>query len=138
MALQVYLNFDGNCRQVVRFYQDVFRTEEPQIMTFAEMPPDPEYPIPEELADRVMHTSLEIFGDTVMFSDTWPGMPLTVGNNFSLTVMTKDEDEIKRLYERLRVNGRVEMELQETFWSQCFGSVVDQFGISWQLSLEEA
>lgn len=137
MALQVYLNFNGNCREAVGFYQEVFQTEEPQIMTFAEMPPDPEYPIPDDLAQLVMHTSLEICGDVVMFSDTWPGSPLTVGNNFSLTISLEEERDIKRLYEALKEGGRIEMELQETFWSKMYGSVVDRFGITWQLNLDE-
>lgn len=29
------------------------------------------------------------------------------------------------------------MELQETFWSKCYGSVTDKFGIPWQLSYDE-
>jgi PhnB protein len=28
------------------------------------------------------------------------------------------------------------MELQETFWSKCYGSLKDKFGIEWQLSYD--
>lgn len=29
------------------------------------------------------------------------------------------------------------MELQETYWSKCYGSLKDKFGIAWQLSYHE-
>ena len=36
MAVDVYLVFNGNCREAVEFYADVFNTEKPQFMTFGE------------------------------------------------------------------------------------------------------
>jgi PhnB protein len=80
MAIDVYLNFDGNCREVAEFYAQTFGTEQPQIMTFGEAPPNPDYPLPEEAKDLVMHTRLNINGSNVMFSDVFPGMPFIKGN----------------------------------------------------------
>lgn len=28
------------------------------------------------------------------------------------------------------------MDLQETFWSKCYGLLTDKFGINWQFSLD--
>ena len=58
MAIEVYLNFKGNCREAVEYYAQVFKTEEPKIMTFGEMPPNEEYPLPEEAKNLIMHTRL--------------------------------------------------------------------------------
>ncbi len=44
MSVDAYLNFNGNCRQAVEFYAEVFGTEQPNIMTFGETPPNPEFP----------------------------------------------------------------------------------------------
>lgn len=134
MAIQVYINFDGNCREAVTYYQKVFETNEPNFMTFGSMPPSEEHPIPDAAKDLVMHTELVISGDTVMFSDTWPGMPLVVGNNISLTIVDTDMDKIKAWFAAMKVDGTVEMDLQETFWSKCYGSLKDKFGIIWQFS----
>lgn len=41
MSIDVYLNFNGNCRDAAEFYAEVFGTERPQIMTFGETPPIP-------------------------------------------------------------------------------------------------
>jgi PhnB protein len=38
---------------------------------------------------------MTIAGDTIMFSDQFPGMPYNVGNHMSLAVISDDMDEIK-------------------------------------------
>lgn len=134
MAIDVYINFNGNCREAVEYYAEVFGTEKPQIMTFGETPPDPNFTLPEEAKNLVMHTRLNISGSNVMFSDTFPGMPFVAGNNISLAFHSKDMDEIKSLFHKLKEGGKVGMELQETFWSNLYGSVTDKFGIEWQFN----
>lgn len=138
MAIDIYLNFNGNCREAVEYYAQVFETEAPQIMTFGEAPQDPSYTLPDEAKHLVMHSRLSINGSTVMFSDVFPGMPFIEGNNISLTLVNKDQDQIKTWFNKLKEGGKVGMELQETFWSKCYGSLKDKFGIEWQLSQENA
>lgn len=137
MAINMYLIFDGNCREAVEFYAQVFETATPQIMTFGEAHQDPNYPLPEEAKNLVMHTYLEISGAKIMFSDNFPGTPFTAGNNFSIAFLSKNKDEIVSVFSKLKEGGNVEMELQETFWSKCYGSLTDKFGISWQVNLED-
>ncbi|WP_394137843.1 VOC family protein [Cytobacillus oceanisediminis] len=131
MAVNAYLNFNGNTREAVEFYAEVFETEKPEIMTFGDSPPNPEYPLPEEAKNLVMHTRLNICGSNVMFSDTFPGMPFTVGNNINLAIVIKDPDDLKKYFNKLKEGGTVGMELQETFWSKCYGQLTDKFGITW-------
>ncbi|MCM3718878.1 VOC family protein [Fictibacillus phosphorivorans] len=136
MSVDVYLTFNGNCREAVAFYADVFKTEKPQIMTFGEAPPHPDHELPEEAKNLVMHTRLQIDGSNVMFSDTFPGMPFTEGNNITLAIVNEDADQIRSMYEGLKEGGNVVMELQETFWSKLYGQVTDKFGIHWQLNYD--
>lgn len=138
MAINIYMNFNGNCREVVEFYADVFQTEQPRIMTFGESPQNPDFPLPLEAKNLVMHSQLQIFGSTIMFSDTFPGQPVVIGNNISLTIVTTDELAIRQSFDRLKESGEVIMELQETFWSKCYGSVTDKFGMVWQLNYESS
>ncbi|QDQ00756.1 VOC family protein [Lysinibacillus fusiformis] len=137
MAVEVYLIFNGNCREAVSFYEKIFNTDKAEIMTFGDSPQNPDYQLPEEAKDLVMHTRLSILGSNVMFSDTFPGSPFTVGNNVTLALVTNDEAQLRSAYEGLKEGGKVTMELQETFWSKCYGSLTDKFGIEWQLSHEE-
>ncbi|MCZ8531875.1 VOC family protein [Psychrobacillus psychrodurans] len=136
MAIDVYLTFNGNCREAAEFYAEVFKTEKPEIMTFGESPQNPDYVLPEESKDLVLHTRLNINGSNIMFSDTFPGSPFMEGNNISLAFVSKEEDMVKSAFNALKEGGRVSMELQETFWSKCYGSLRDKFGIEWQFSHE--
>lgn len=137
MRIQPYLNFNGNCREAVEFYADVFKTEKPRIMLFGDMPSNDGFPNSEETKNLVMHAEIKINDSTLMFSDVAPGMPFVVGNNISLTFMSSDIDEMKSIFNKLKSNGNVIMDLQETFWSKCYGFLTDQFGIGWQISYEK-
>ena len=137
MSISVYVNFNGNCREAVEFYAEVFKAEQPKFMTFGDVPDDPSFPLTEDVKKLVMNASLTINGSVVMFSDTPPFMPFTAGNNISLVINNNNLDEITALFNKLKVGGSVSMELQETFWSKCYGFVIDKFGIGWQLNYEE-
>jgi PhnB protein len=62
-----------------------------------------------------------------------PGESLVKGNSISLAVMRQNVDDIKLLFDKLKEGGSVEMELQETFFSKCYGSIRDKFGVIWQV-----
>lgn len=133
MSLNVYIRFNGNCRQAVEYYADVFGCQKQNIMTFGQFHNETDFPTAGEAKNRVMHTFLNICGQDVMFSDCPPGMPVAQGDNFSLTYGTKDKDEITRIFNRLKDDGgQTGMELCETSWSDWYGSITDKFGISWQ------
>jgi len=136
MSVDVYLNFNGNCREAVEFYAKVFGIENPQIMAFGDTPPNPEFTLPEEAKNLVMHARLNISGSNVMFSDVFPGMPFIEGNNITLALVSANLDEIQSAFDKLKVGGSVRMELQETFWSKSYGQLTDKFGILWQLSYD--
>ncbi|MCD1257277.1 VOC family protein [Paenibacillus athensensis] len=136
MSVDVYLNFNGNCREAAEYYAEVFETEKPKFMTFGETPPNPEYPLPEEAKSLIMHTRLNIDGSNVMFSDVFPGMPFVQGSNISLAVVSKDAEKLKQQFARLKEGGTVVMDLQETFWAKLYGSLKDKFGIEWQFNLD--
>lgn len=137
MAVNVYLIFDGKTREALALYKEAFQTEDAHVMTFGEGHSGDEYPIPEEAKERIMHANVEIMGSTIMFSDTFPGHPYTVGNNVTLAVVTSDETKLRDAFAILAREGKISMELQETFWSKCYGSLIDKFGIEWQFSLEQ-
>jgi PhnB protein len=137
LAVDAYINFNGNCREAVEFYADVFQAGKPQFMTFGEAPPDPDYSMPEEAKDLIMHTHLMVEGSRIMFSDVFPDMPFSQGNNISLSVSNKDEERLRSYFEKLQLGGHVNMDLQKTFWSRLYGSVTDRFGIEWQVNHED-
>jgi PhnB protein len=133
MSIQVYLYFNGNCRDALEFYEKAFETEKPKIMLYGEAPASG-FPMTDDLKKLVLNASITIKGSEIMMSDVPPGKPFTNGDNFSLTVMSDDKNDIRTMFDRIKDGGEVQMELQETFWSKLYGSATDKFGISWQLN----
>lgn len=137
MAIHAYINFNGNCREAVEYYANVFETEKPRIMAYGDNPQDPNYPMDEKTKELVMHTNVKIAGSTVMFSDIPPGMPFAPGNNISLAILSNNIDKLKYWFNQLKEGGTISMDLQETFWSKCYGFLTDKYGIGWQFNFEE-
>lgn len=138
MSVNAYLNFDGNAKEVVNYYAEVFETDAPYIQTFSEgMGEDPGFEIPEADKGRIMHASIHIEGSALMFSDTFSGTGEYIqGNNISLALVSKDGDYLERAYHRLAEEGIVTMALGPVDWSPAYGMLVDKFGISWLFSQE--
>lgn len=140
-TINVYLTFDGNCKEAFDFYRSVFGGEFPYVGTFGEMPPQEGMPpIPDDMKDRIMHISLAISEDTVLMgSDTggeW-GANFKQGNNFSMSLTTDDKDDANRIFNELSNGGEITMPMQDTFWGDYFGTIVDKFGINWMISFRE-
>ncbi len=131
--INVYLTFDGNCREAMKFYATCLGGEL-FMMPFSEAPME----LPKEAKDRIMHARLTRGSAVLMASDTMPGMPLQQGNNFSVSVQCESAQEVERLHAALGERGKVTMPPQETFWAVRFGMLTDRFGINWMFNSEKA
>ncbi len=129
-----YLSFDGNAKQALEFYKEVLGAEIIGLQTFGEA----DYPTPPEADQRVMHAKLSKGDISLMFSDTFPGQSVVVGNNITLTLEPESEEEIQNLYDSLMKNGKALMELEDTFWGAKYGRVQDQFGVIWELNYQKS
>lgn len=128
----IYLNFDGNCREAMKFYERCLGGEL-HLMAFSETQAD----YPKEAKDRIMHSRLAIGSAVLMASDTMPGMPFQKGSNFSICINGESLQELERLFTALGEKGKVTMPLQDTFWGARFGTLTDQFGINWMFNFEK-
>jgi PhnB protein len=133
MALNTYLTFDGNCREAFAFYRSVFGGEFAELQTFGDGPPD--MPVSDAEKDRIMHVALPVGSSVLMGSDSSSfGPPLTVGNNFALSIQVESREQCDELFARLSAGGSVVMPLQETFWGAYFGQWTDRFGVNWMVN----
>lgn len=138
-TVNIYLTFNGNCKEAFEFYRSVFGGEFPYIGRFGDMPPGEDYKVSPGDEDKIMHVSLPISKETMLMgSDTggeWaPGF--VQGNNFAVSISTSSKAEADKLFNGLSAGGNVTMPLAKTFWSEHFGMFTDKFGISWMVSLE--
>ncbi|MDF2684645.1 MULTISPECIES: VOC family protein [Brevibacillus] len=136
MRLTPYLMMDGNAKEAIEFYQKALEAQVLFLQTFGEMPANPEYPLPEAARDRVGHATIKIGESELMFSDTFPGQPVQIGNQVTICLSTDSAEKSKQLFEALQEGGSVVMPLQETHFSPGYGIVTDKFGVSFQIYTE--
>ena len=130
--LNPYIGFDGDARQAMEFYQQVFGGDL-RMNTFAEFgqadSPD---------ANKIMHAQLETTaGYTLMASDAPTGMPIDSGSQISVSLSGEDADELRGYWEKLSDGGNVTMPLEKQMWGDEFGMCTDRFGINWLVNISQ-
>ncbi|HYB10452.1 MAG TPA: VOC family protein [Alphaproteobacteria bacterium] len=133
MQVQPYLFFDGRCEEAAEFYRKALEAEVTMLLRFKDSPvPVDDSKVPPGAAEKVMHMRLRIGDATVLASDgRCLGQPSFQG--FALTLTVADESEARRLFGALADGGKVQMPLEKTFFSPCFGMAADRFGVSWMV-----
>ncbi|MEK3908061.1 VOC family protein [Oceanobacillus sp. FSL W7-1309] len=131
-----YIMLDGRAKEAVEFYKHSLGANIVGIHTYGEMPQSPEFQLPAEAKDRVLHARLTIGNTELMISDIFPGQPYQLGSQLTIALIPDHEDEAKEVYEKLQEDGQVVMPMQETDWSPAYGQVIDKFGVTWQISME--
>lgn len=84
----------------------------------------------------IMQAIFELNGQKFLCSDSPPVHDWDFTPAVSNYIECKNESELERLFSKLSENGTVAMPIDNYGFSQKFGWVVDQFGVSWQLNLE--
>ena len=131
ITLNPYLNFKGNARQAIEFYEGVFGGKL-NVSTFADYHAASD---PSE-NDLVMHADLEgPEGIRFMAADTPIKMEYQPGTNFSMSLSGDDEMELRGYFDKLAEGGSVTMPLEKAPWGDIFGMCTDRFGISWLVNV---
>jgi PhnB protein len=65
------------------------------------------------------------------------GNYLNKGNNIYINLGAESKEEAEYYFNALSAGGKVEMDLQMTFWGALFGSFIDKFGINWMVIFEQ-
>lgn len=136
LRLTPYLMMDGNAKEAILFYEKTLGAKVLFNQTFGEMPENPEFPLPEEAKERISHAMLKVGESDLMFSDTFPGQPHQTGDQVTICITLSDIEESKQIFEELTQDGKVNMPLQETFFSPAYGIVTDKFGVTFQIFTE--
>ncbi|RDS80678.1 VOC family protein [Dyella psychrodurans] len=135
MYVQPYLFFNGRCEEAVQYYQKHLGAKLNALMRYKEAPPG-QGPDTDANGEHIMYSNFSI-GDTVLMAsdDCVNANPKFQGFSLSLTV--KSTAEADRLFAALADGGTVHAPLSQTFFSPYFGMVVDRFGISWMVIIQQ-
>jgi PhnB protein len=128
--LNPYLNFEATCREAMEFYRSVLGGEL-VVHTFGESMPDAG-----EIADQVMHASLETeAGYTLFASDLPPGAPRPEGAGMTISISGDEPERLRGYWEGLSDGAQIVMPLERQMWGDEFGMLTDRFGTPWMVNI---
>ena len=132
MKFHAYLNFDGDCAEAFRYYQQLLGGDL-DIRTHRDSPGAEG--VPEDWADRVMHAALTVGDQLLMASDAPPEHYQRPASTY-VSVSVDTMAEARRIFDGLADGAEVQMPFQQTFWSPGFGMLVDRWGTPWMVGCD--
>lgn len=133
--ITAYLTFNGNTEEVFNFYKSVLGGEFSSFQRFGDTEQGNE--MSDEDKHKIMHLMLSSPSGNLMGSDHLDhNGPFVQGNNISLSLHPKSEEEANTLFNGLSKNGKITMPLSKVFWGALFGMFTDQFGVNWMVNYQ--
>ncbi len=127
--MAVSLTFQkGDAEQAMNFYTGLFEDAEVlSVQRWPEASPGEE--------GQIMTAQFSINGMLFICSDSPPVHDWDFSPAVSVHINCQSEEEIERLYKAFAEKGTPAMPLDNYGFSKKFAWVIDQFGLSWQLTL---
>jgi PhnB protein len=122
IQLSPFINFQGRAREAMEFYQKVLGGQ-------LDLQAGP--------GDRIGQARLQAEGVVIIASDGHPDYPAKVGENVALSLGGTDKARLTRIFAALAEGGRLNMPLAKQPWSGEVGWLVDKFGISWTVNIQQ-
>ena len=132
-----HINFNGNAEEAFTFYKSVFGVEFARVVRFKEMS-NPEYPVAEKEANKIMHIALPIGKNVLMGND----VPEILGkvnekeNRSKISISAQSKEEADKLFNGLSAGGEIEMPMEDSPWGSYFGMFRDKYGIEWMIDYD--
>lgn len=136
-TINPYINFNGNAEEAFTFYKSVFGGEFESIVRFKDLE-SPEFPVPDQDANKIMRIVLPIGGNILIANDVPEAMgPVNENENRSKIAVTADSrEEADRIFAGLSAGGDVEMPMDKSPWGTYFAMFRDKYGIEWTVEFE--
>ena len=131
MEIRPYLSFKGECNDAIALYSRAFNTSVIDMMRYGDVPGGP--PVEEEKKKQVLQATLRFGDNFIRMSDSFGELNDVTSERVAIAVECKEE-EVRLAFSVLSEQGKVEMPLQNTFFSPCYGIVVDKYGVMWNLA----
>jgi PhnB protein len=132
VKLNAYLFFPGNAEQAIAFYQQVFGG---QVTITRRGDVDPTAS-PEQ--KNLVINALLIGGDVTLRASDSEDASASPQARIELSLIGTDEERLRALFDGLAQDGTVKAKLERQFWGDIFGSVIDKYGIGWQVNIGTA
>lgn len=132
-----HINFIGNAEEAFHFYKSVFGGEFAKVIRFKDMS-NPEFPMAEYEANKIMHIALPIGQNVLMGNDVpeFLGKTNENENRSKISIGAESREEADKLFNGLSAGGSIEFPIGESPWGSYFGMFRDKYGIEWMVDFD--
>jgi PhnB protein len=131
MTVTTHLNFRGDARAALQFYQQVFGGQV-TLVTYGDFH-DSSAPAGHVIWGQVVAES----GFRVMAYDVQSAKPWQPGENaFYVSVRSGSTDEIQSAWDKLSDGATITQPIAASAWAPLYGMLKDRFGVVWVLDVE--
>ena len=133
-----HMNYNGNAEEAFTFYKSVFGGEFTKLMRFKDLS-SPEFTIPENEANKIMHIELPIGKNFLMANDVPEIMGRTNENENRSKIFVRAEtrEEADKIFNGLSAGGTIEGPIGDSPWGSYFGCFRDKYGIEWMVEFAD-
>ncbi|MCY4129334.1 MAG: VOC family protein [Gammaproteobacteria bacterium] len=133
MRLSPHLSFNGTCHEAFSFYENVLNGKIVTMLTYGESPMSTN--VQPDWHEKIIHATLMLH-DGVLSGADLPPEQYELPRGFQILYQPETPQESRRVFDALAEGGKVVIPVQNTFWSPCYGALVDKFNIPWEISCE--
>ena len=131
--IDTYLSFNGTAAEAMRSYEQILGAKLEVLMKFGDAPSGMRGPPGSD--DKVMHGQLSFEnGDRLMASDWIGGHPYEGMKGFSVALSYGTASEARAAFDALVKGGMTILPMQQSFFAEAFGMLIDRFGTPWTIS----
>lgn len=131
MQLIPYMMFTGQCREAFDFYAKALGAPVVYALSYGESPMAEQCEAGQK--DWIMHAQIEGGGVVLMGADG-PQIDAPAGSGTVINIAVDTPEEAERVFAALLEGGSATMPIQETFWAQRWGMLVDRYGKPWMVN----
>jgi PhnB protein len=132
-TINPWINFNGNAEEAFNFYKSVFGGEFAKIIRFKDLA-SPEFVVPGNDANKIMHIALPIGKHNVLIANDVPEFMGRVNeseNRSKISVSAESREEADKIFNGLSAGGDIEGQIGDSPWGSYAGMFRDKYGIEW-------
>ena len=130
------LHFNGQCKQAIALYREAFGAQVKILLCESDAHPS-DWTSTDDTRDQVYHCEIFIDGQRIMLSDSVNDDNPSPNHAMSLVVTFETADDVKKAYSLLADGCTIVYPMHSTTYSSCFVSLMDKFGMRWELMTEQ-
>lgn len=134
MAINPWINFNGNAEEAFTFYKSVFGGAFTKVIRFKDLA-SAEFPVPEKEENKIMYIALPIGKNNMLIANDVPEIMGKVNENENrskISVSAESKEEADKLFNGLSADGgEVEGPMGDGPWGSYAGMFRDKYGIEW-------